>query len=109
MSEALPEDKAWLDTGEIGTGGEDFIVGNKAGLEHLREQIDKAISEGSGTFPSNVATSFIGIQCTEKMPPAMPETFKDRVAKYGCLGLAAILIGLMIVGIETVIHWIFKS
>ena len=58
---------------------EDCIVGNSAGLELLKEAIDKALAEGDCQMEDELESDFISIYSTEDV---LPEEKQSKTSKF---------------------------
>src|SRR5687768_11568857 len=85
-----------------GEGEEDFIVGSPAGLQKLRDHIDKAIVEGESTIP-DAQIGFNGVRC-RLSPEDEPVDSGSSLAAWGCLLLLGSILFLALYGGWTLIE-----
>lgn len=88
---------------------EDCIIGNRAGLEALRDKISEALQKGAAQLPEKITT------CTRVVvveAPANPEwipekhgRLKNAVGLTGCAIIAVAVAAIFIVGLGTIKDW----
>jgi hypothetical protein len=97
MSDPLSS-KPWVTTADKGGDPSGVLAGNSEGLRRLRDLIGEALAKGSVKIPQEEGFDFSAITVLVKHPAEEPstETLKERLFKFGCLSVLAIL-GLLVI------------
>lgn len=84
---------------------EDALVGNKEGLEYLRDRITDVLerSEDVLLHDNDIETEFTYIALAE-IGPTPKETKNDKLFMLGCLTVALITIALLVLGVMKAIE-----
>lgn len=85
---------------------EDFLVGNKEGLEKLRLAINEALEKGESNIDSG---EFIGVRCLET---EFFENQPNHVSKWSSVigwSIVIVVITIFIIGLVTVFSWFGRS
>lgn len=92
MSDPLSS-KPWATTCDRYGDPSGTLAGNQEGLRRLRDMIDEALQRGSVEIPPEAGFDFCSIKVESKHPEEAPsmDTKKQKVAKFGCLSIIAIL------------------
>jgi len=101
--------KPWVAHGSCTPEHEDFLIGNRAGLELLRRKVGVALTTGECRVEEG-GVEFIGIRLVECDPRAQTTVkaggFKDGIRVVGC-GLAAfVLIMVFLAGLLQIWSWV---
>ena len=107
--DASPSDLPWVADGRCSPEYEDLLIGNRAGLERLRQSIDAALADGECRI-EEPDVEFIGVRVVDVDPRrSEPEsdkpTPKQRVTSWGCLLAAFVLIFVLIAGLIQIVSW----
>lgn len=96
----MNDDSPWLAHGEISTKDEDFLVGNRAGLQALKACIDQALASGEAST-DGIATDFVGVRLAAQPPTQRTgkDTLGNRIAVAGCFVAAVIAAFIFILGL----------
>jgi hypothetical protein len=100
--------KPWVAHGSCAATHEDFLIGNRAGLDLLKRKIDDAIATGECKVDEG-GVEFVGIRVVELDPRAETSArtggFKNAMRLLGCglLGFALILV--LLAGLFQIWNW----
>jgi len=102
--------KPWATTSDAYGDPSGELVGNTAGLRRLRDLIDEAIQKGEVTIEKDAGFDFCAIKVQELHPEEKKpvETRQQKLTKFGCLSVLAILGLLVIVGLFQVFAFFTK-
>jgi hypothetical protein len=96
----MNEDEPWIAHGSETAEHEDFLVGNRAGLEALKQAVEQALRDGQSLTPQP-GIEYIGIRVVETDPrKPTPHTFGDKLKMVGCLVLLLICVFIFFVGLH---------
>jgi hypothetical protein len=102
----MREQRAWIAHGSDTAEHEDFLIGNRAGLEALKSAIEGALYKGEGMI-GQPGSKFIGVRMVEAEPceSAEPMTLKDKAVLALLVLLLSFLIFALFVGLNTIRTW----
>ncbi|MCP5519970.1 MAG: hypothetical protein H7A46_00310 [Verrucomicrobiales bacterium] len=103
------EPRPWVTFGDCSSPDEDFLIGNREGLELLQRKIDEALGQGT-CFIEEAGVEFNGVRVVEHDSRdghhARRGRFADTLALFGC-GLFVFFIGgVFVVGLKQVWSWL---
>ena len=107
----LPADQSsdatpWLVDGASIPEHEGFLIGNRPGLELLKRKLEEALASGESGI-EEVGVDFTGIRIVERDSGGEPEreSFKQTIAKYGCLLVLVLALFVFSVGVVSIWNW----
>lgn len=97
----------WLVDGASIPEHEGFLIGNRPGLELLKRKLDEALASGECGIEED-GVDFTGIRVVDRDPREEPEheSFKQTIAKYGCLLVLVVALFVLSVGVISICNWI---
>jgi hypothetical protein len=107
----MNDKQPWLIHGSVTAEHEDFLIGNRAGLEALQAAIHRALAEGQANLGlPNI--EFIGVRMVETDPRTTspkPMPRRDKIVFYLWMTLGilifAVLAYVLFVGLSTIQSW----
>lgn len=102
----MPPEAPWIAHGSETAEHEDFLIGNRAGLEALKSAIERALADGEAGI-NDPKIEFIGIRVVDQDPRKAPAP----VTPWGRLKLALVVLVLaylafaLLVGLHTIGTW----
>ena len=111
MPENDPSDtspKPWVVHGSCTPEHEDFLIGNRAGLELLRRKVDDALTTGECRVDEG-SVEFVGVRLVESDPRAQtavkPGGFKDGMRILVCAFAGFLLLAVFLAGLLQIWIW----
>jgi len=106
---SAPSAQPWIADGRCSPEYEDLLIGNRPGLERLKESIETALARGESTI-EGAEMEFAGVRVVDADPRGSgnePEktTPKQRATTFGCLLLAFLLVFVLIAGLIQIVSW----
>jgi hypothetical protein len=100
--------KPWVAHGSCTPEHEDFLIGNRAGLELLKRKVDDTLATGECRVDEG-GVEFVGIRLVERDPRAetavKPGGFKDAMRLWGCGLVGFVLIMVFLAGLLQIWSW----
>jgi hypothetical protein len=96
----MNEERPWIAHGSETSEHEDFLIGNRAGLEALKSAIERALYEGESLL-HQPGIEYLGIRVVAKDPrrPPGPDTFREKVGLAGIVLVLLFCLFVFIVGL----------
>jgi hypothetical protein len=105
---SIASPKPWVAHGSCTAEHEDFLIGNRPGLELLKRKLDDALATGECRVDEG-DVEFVGIRLVEHDPRAVvavkPGGFKDAVRLWGCALLVLVLVLVFLAGLLQIRSW----
>jgi hypothetical protein len=94
-------DKPWIAHGSEWAEHEDYLIGNREGLSHLRDAIDDAIKTGIAKIEIEEGhIEFVGVKVVEKDPRTVNDVTKHNEISGFILVIIVIgILGLLVMGV----------
>ena len=103
-----PDEQPWVAHGSCTSEHEDFLIGNRAGLELLKQKVDAALATGECRIEEG-SVDFAGIRLVERDPRTgaefQPGGVKDAAGLLGCGLLAFAFIMIFLAGLFQIVSW----
>jgi hypothetical protein len=95
----MNENQPWVAHGSETDEHEDFLIGNRAGLEALKSAVEGALRDGEWII-SEPKIEFTGIRVMELDPrEAIPVRLRDKFYMAGCLVVLVLCVLVFLVGL----------
>lgn len=102
------DEQPWVAHGSCTSEHEDFLIGNRAGLELLKQKVDAALESGECRIEEG-SVDFVGIRLVERDPrtgaDSKPGGLKDAAGLLGCALLALAIIMVFLAGLFQIVSW----
>lgn len=97
----------WARPGDYREEDTNLIIGNREGLQALRDAIDAALEKGE-VFVEESEVEFSHIKVSEQARPDVPESAKGGVLPVlGCLFLLGVIVIIFVIGVGTILEKLF--
>lgn len=97
-------DKHYLSHGSEWAEHEDFLIGDKAGLQRLQQAISQALEQGESELDVG---DFVGVRRVDAGFFEQANAQLESTSEFGFWAFIIVIVGIFLVGLVTIISWFF--